>query len=68
MTFSWLRDTPADYVHEDSILRIAAFLGRYGHQPVDVVLRLPRRTMEKLQTAIEDIMSGEGPIEAVQEI
>ncbi len=36
-----------------------AFLGRYGHQPVSVTMRLPVRDLEKLTTAVGELLKEE---------
>lgn len=41
------------------IWRMAAFLGRYGHQSVDVILQMPIRDAAKLMNAVGDLIREE---------
>ena len=45
--------------HEDRIWKLVAHLGRYGHQPADVVLRMPMRRLKKLSDAVNEIVREE---------
>jgi hypothetical protein len=40
-------------------MQTVAFLGRYGHQPADVVLRLPSRRFYMLADEVADLIRRE---------
>ena len=47
--------------HRRRIWKHVAFLGRYGHQPVDVCLELPVVDLRDLSSAVAELMSEEAP-------
>ena len=48
--------------NEKRIWKMLAYVGRYGHQPVDVSMRLPVRQLRMLADALNDIVAEEnGP-------
>lgn len=44
---------------DDRIWRILAYVGRYGHQPVDVARKLTVRELNKLSEKIAEIVEKE---------
>lgn len=53
----------AEETLESKVLRLAAFLGRYGGQSIDVVLRRPVRQMLVLSRHVGQLLEDEGPAE-----
>ena len=49
--------TPEEYVRD--LWKLLAFLGRYGHQPVDVCLDLPTMDLHQLASGVGEIMEEE---------
>jgi len=47
--------------HRRRIWKHIAFVGRYGHQPVDVTLALPVADLRDLSSAVADLMGEEAP-------
>lgn len=39
--------------------RLLAYVGRYGHQPLDVALRLPRSALARFADKVEEIVREE---------
>lgn len=43
-----------------AIWRLLAFVGRYGHQPVDALLRMTIIDLAAFSVALQDLMNKEG--------
>lgn len=48
---------------EQMIIDMVAFLGRYGKQPADVVMRMPITFALRLMTAVAQLVKDEQPEE-----
>jgi len=52
-----LGPSASEYV--DDLLRLIAFLGRYGHQPASVVMRMPVTQVQRLSRHVADLLEEE---------
>lgn len=41
------------------IWKLIAFLARYGHQPADMLLRMPVDSLQALASGVEDLLDAE---------